>query len=219
MLNFLVNPISLQEKFEKSQKAYKLFRVDPSQPGKVFPLFVGADKPVPFGVWIEAELLKPQDGGKIKSKLGPLAFRPGWHSGDVPVATHIGDKSQDPETGEWSTKPTHRNKNYVWAEVEVANDVDWQSVANSRATRNKNGELVARTAHITDQLPVGGFYRYKTNPNMTGEWLISGEIKVIRVLTDDEVIALNNERGVHDLPRIAPLDLGLYGFGDDGLPL
>jgi predicted PurR-regulated permease PerM len=27
----------------------------------------------------------------VKSKLGPLAYRPGWHAGDVPIATHIGE--------------------------------------------------------------------------------------------------------------------------------
>ena len=32
---------------------------------------------------------------KVKSKLGPLAYRPGWHSGDVPYASHIGVKDAD----------------------------------------------------------------------------------------------------------------------------
>jgi hypothetical protein len=50
-------------------------------------------------------------------------------------------------------------------------------------------------------VPLGGFYRYKTNPNMTGNWIISGGMRVNRVLTDDEVRAINEEAGVSDLPR------------------
>lgn len=36
--------------------AFKLFRVDKNKPGKLFPLFVKADKPVELGVWYEAEV-------------------------------------------------------------------------------------------------------------------------------------------------------------------
>jgi hypothetical protein len=57
-------------------------------------------------------------------------------------------------------------------------------------------------AHITDQVPLGGFYRYKTNPNMTGNWLIGGNMKVNRVLPDEEVKAINDAAGTADLPRL-----------------
>jgi hypothetical protein len=57
-------------------------------------------------------------------------------------------------------------------------------------------------AHITDQVPFGGFYRYKTNPNMTGNWLIGGNMKVNRVLPDEEVKAINDAAGTADLPRL-----------------
>jgi hypothetical protein len=66
--------------------------------------------------------------------------------------------------------------------------------------------MIERTAHITDELPKGGHYRYKTDPNMTGQWMISGEMKVNRVLTDDEVTEINNAAGVADLailPKLA----------------
>ena len=86
--------------------------------------------------------------------------------------------------------------------VEFPEDVDWQSVANANAKRNKAGEIIPRTAQITDQVPYGGFYRYKTNPNMTGEWMIGGDMKVNRVLSDEEVKAINDAAGVADLPRL-----------------
>lgn len=172
---------------QKTVKAYKLFRTKGD--GKLYPLFVNADKPVPMGEWLEAEE-GPQGKaeGKVKSKLGDLAYRPGWHAGDLPMATHIGGKS-DPSL----KKPDYRPDNHVWAEVEMAADKDWQSVADSRGKGVK--------AHITDQVPYGGFYRYKTNPNMTGNWLIGGNMKVNRVLPDEEVKAINDQAGTADLPR------------------
>jgi len=37
---------------------------------------------------------------------------------------------------------------------------------------------------------------------MTGNWLISGEMKINRILSNDEVKAINNKAGVSDLPRV-----------------
>ena len=184
---------------KRTVKAYKLFKTKKSQPGQLFPLFVNADKPVEMGKWLAAEA-GPQgkDPRKVKSALGDLAYRPGWHSGDLPVATHIGGKSSAD-----SKAPDYRPDHHVWAEVEHPADVDWQAEANSRARTGANGQPIANTAHITDQVPHGGFYRYKTNPNMSGHWLISGGMKVNRVLSDDEVKEINDAHGVADLPRRA----------------
>lgn len=78
----------------KTIKAYKLFRIDPKRPGELFPLFVNANKPVKLGVWYEAEegKMTTTKAGKVgvKSTIGQLAYRPGWHAGDYPMATHIG---------------------------------------------------------------------------------------------------------------------------------
>ena len=62
--------------------AYKLFRVKKSEPGKIFPLYVLADKETPMGIWLEAESGIRTEDGKVKSKLGKLAYRPGWHLSD-----------------------------------------------------------------------------------------------------------------------------------------
>jgi hypothetical protein len=201
-------------------------------------------------------------GSKVKSKLGPLAYRPGWHAGDSPIATHIGDLSQKQKderkrvdsmreiekdvvmaTNAFKkmikdktpeevkdivnklkvdinkkfpypkdvSKPSLRPSNQVWAEVEMPADVDWQSEANKRGV-NAKGKLVPAQAHITDQLPHGGHYRYKTNPNMAGEWIIGGAMRVNRVLNDREVEKLNTKTGVHDLPRLTPFNSKKYGF-------
>ena len=181
-------------------KAYKLFRTKQDAPNELYPLFVNANKPVPIGEWVNAEVGPVAASGKVKSKLGELAYRPGWHAGDLPIATHIGGKS-DPAL----KAPDFRRADEVWAEVEMPNDVDWQTIANQRAQLNKAGQAIPRTAHITDQVPEGGFYRYKTSPNMQGNWLIGGNMKVNRVLTDEEVQAINEAAGAADLPRFTPL--------------
>jgi hypothetical protein len=194
---------------KKTVKAYKLFRVHPKHPGKLFPLFVNANEPVEMGKWQDAQIGE-MTGNKVKSKIGPLAFRPGWHAGDVPVATHIGEKS-DPNL----TAPDVRPDNHVWAEVEMPDDVDWQSEANKRGT-NAQGRVVPVKAHITDQIPTGGHYRYKTNSNMTGNWLIGGSMKVNRVLDDKEVRSINKAAGVADLPRAKPFKKKDFGFAGGG---
>ena len=185
------------DKYTNTIKAYKLFRTKGGNTDELFPLFVNANKPVRMGEWNPAESGSLTDAGKVKSSIGPLAYRPGWHAGDAPVATHIGGKSDS------SLKaPDYRPADQVWAEVEMPADVDWQSVADSRMEYSKAGKPIPRTAQITDQIPEGGYYRYKTNPNMTGDWLIAGDMKVNRVLTPSEVYQINAERGVHDLPPV-----------------
>jgi hypothetical protein len=195
---------------KKTVKAYKLFRVHEKHPGKLFPLFVDANTPVEMGKWVHAKIGE-QSGEKVKSKIGPLAMRPGWHAGDLPVATHIGEKSHPKLTA-----PDTRPHNHAWAEVEMPNDVDWQSEANKRGM-NKKGELISKHAHITDQVPNGGHYRYKTNPNMTGNWLIGGAMKVNKILSDADVKKINERHGVADLPRAEPFKKKTFGFAHGGI--
>jgi hypothetical protein len=197
------------EEPKKTVKAYKLFRVHPKHPGKLFPLFVDANTPVEMNKWINAKEGEMANG-KVKSKIGPLAYRPGWHAGDLPVATHIGEKS-DPAL----TAPDVRPENHAWAEVEMPDDVDWQAEATKRGT-NAQGKLIPVKAHITDQIPKGGHYRYKTNPNMTGNWLIGGSMKVNRVLDDKEVAKINKAAGFADLPRAQPFKAKKFGFAGGG---
>jgi hypothetical protein len=195
---------------KKTVKAYKLFRVHPKHPGKLFPLFVDSNTPVAMNEWVAAKEGEMANG-KVKSKLGPLAYRPGWHAGDLPIATHIGEKSHKDLKA-----PDRRPANHAWAEIEMPDDVDWQSEANKRGV-NAKGKFIPSRAHITDQLPHEGHYRYKTNPNMTGNWLIGGAMKVNKVLTDDEVKKINEQAGAKDLPRAAPFDAKHFGFRDGGV--
>lgn len=206
---------------KKTVKAFKLFRMDSRKPGQLFPLFVDANTPVPMGTWLDADVgaaAPPTKTGvpQVKSKIGALSFRPGWHAGDLPIATHIGGDRRmrvDPETRKSRMMPTARPADQVWAEIEMSADVDWQAEADRRGT-NARGQLIAKNAEIKDGVPRDGYYRYKTNPNMTGNWLIGGSIKVTRILSDDKVKAINDAAGVADLPRNEPLDLARFGFDE-----
>ncbi len=171
--------LSIAEDFQpqRTVKAYKLFATRKSHPGKLFPLFMDVKTEVPVGVWLRAEIHEGKIGGR------PLAQRPGWHAGDIPSAPHL--MKRDGTYGD-----------RVWAEVEMPADIDWQSEANRRATMKKDGTINSRTAEIKDQPPYGGHYRYKTNPNMVGEWLISGEMKVTRILSQDEIERLTGTMAI-----------------------
>jgi len=109
--------------------------------------------------------------------VSSVKYRPGWHGDTVPDASHLAQPGA--KKGEGAKR--------VWAEVEFSNDKkDYQNIANSRAGRKKDGSIIAGEADL-DYVPEGGSYRYKTNPNMEGAWLIGGEMKVNRVLDIKEV--------------------------------
>lgn len=153
--------------------AYKLFKY---KNGKLYPLYVLANKEFKIGVWIDAEEGPLTENGKVKCKLGELCYRPGLHCATIPLATHIGKKTPD---GLVQAKDT------VWCEVEYSDKYDYQAEAIQNGV-NKNGKLNLKNAYLK-HIPVKGYYLYKTNPMMFGEWIICGSIKVNRILTNEEV--------------------------------
>ena len=98
----------------KTVKAYKQFRTLKSQPGKLFPLFIGNKEDTPVGQWLDAEHI-PTKG---------YAPRPGWHAGVLPIAPHLRSKENKIQSGR------------VWAEVEIPADKPWQHIADTAATKD-----------------------------------------------------------------------------------
>ena len=180
---------------------YKLFRVKRTAPGQLFPLYVLADQPVPIGVWLPAQEGPRQKNGKVRSRIGDLMFRPGWHLSDLPLAVHIGIK----EDG----VVRYMHDDEVWCECEYSNAIDYQPVADAKGTRN--GVFHPREAML-QEIPVDGFYRYKTSPQMLGKWIIAGAMKVLRVLPDEEVAALCHGSGYDPLPRKQSFLPAVYGL-------
>ncbi len=176
---------------KKTVKGYKVFVV---KNGKLYPPMVanpgGADTPV--GVWLDADegvrageskTGRPQvkAGGKgTQGGSGKLAYRPGWHLGEAPMATQFARLNK--ETGEKELFP----ENFVWAECEVAADHDYQDEAMSYGY-SENGKFRHAYAGLP-RIPKDGMYRYRTNPDpSTVPWIISGSMKVTKVLSDAEV--------------------------------
>jgi len=170
--------------------AYKLFKI---KSGKLYPLYILADKEIPMGEWIEAETGELLDNGKVKSKLGQLCFRPGFHLADIPYAAHIGQKDGE---GNLLMKP-----DTVWCEVEYSDEVDYQPVANKNGT-NKDGKVIPVKSYLKE-IPVNGYYRYKTSPLMYEDWIIAGAIKVLKILTNEEIDRICWEHGIEPQKRVS----------------
>lgn len=168
---------------------YKQFRMDKS--GKLHPLFVFANEVIPVGEWLTAKEGVRTSDGKVKSKLGPLAYRPGWHLSEAPYAPHIGVK----ENG----KIKYMRPDTVWALCEVYDAKNWTPVAVKHGMCG--GKFHAQSACLKC-IPKDGYYWYTTNPSAFGRWMIAEKIKVVKVLTDAEVEDICwNQFHIHAQPR------------------
>ncbi len=168
---------------KNTKMGYKVFV---AKNGKLYPPMAMRGAETPVGVWLDAEVApikKNEDGTPALSKTGrtrmdigggqTLAFRPGWHLGDLPYAPQFYET--DKATGERVQHP-----NFVWAECEYAADVDYQEEAMSYG-KTASGNFQHSLAGLP-KLPVNGYYKYRTNPNPdTIPWAISGAMKVKRV--------------------------------------
>lgn len=191
---------SLRQKPEPKKKGigYKVFVL---KDGKLYPPMVanpdGAATPV--GVWLDADAApiagesktgRPQvkQGGKgTQGGSGKLAYRPGWHLGVVPYAIQFNRKDAE---GNKTLFP----KNFVFAEVEYAADVDYQEEARQEGI-NPSGKYQHSLAGLK-HLPTDGYYMYRTNPNPeTDPWVITGAMKVNRILTRAEQAELVKNAG------------------------
>jgi hypothetical protein len=190
---------------KKTGIGYKVFAL---KEGKLYPPMVAnpGGKDTPVGVWLNADAApvvgmsktgrpKVKAGGKgTQGGSGTLAYRPGWHLGEIPYALQF--NRVNPETGERELFPN----NFVWAEVEYANDVDYQNEAMSYGM-NPSGKFQHSLAGLP-KVPENGSYRYRTNPNPeTDPWIITGAMRVNKILTPTEVDAMVKEAGRKPQPR------------------
>tara|TARA_R100000322_G_scaffold98822_2_gene62350 strand:+ start:592 stop:3462 length:2871 start_codon:yes stop_codon:yes gene_type:complete len=140
-------------------------------------------------------------------RVTAVAARPGFHASQAPVATHLGPqdlkitkKEADKliEAGVTPEAIKRRGKQFyvkrraedqVFAEVEMADDIDYQSML------AKEGR-----SDINDYVPKGGSYRYSDGQADSDQWVVGGDMKVNRVLSREETRAIQKEMGVTDLP-------------------
>lgn len=192
---------------KKQGKAYKVFRV---KNGKLYPPMVsnpgGADTPI--GKWLiadEGEFAGLSKTGRpqVKSSQGgTLSYRPGWHLGDIPRASQF-DRTNK-ETGEKEFP-----KDFVWAECSYTMDVDYQPESDEQGYMRvgKDGKPYRSDKYQHSlaglpKLPKDGYYKYRTNPRPdTVPWVITGAIKVDRLLSDAEVNEILKKNGVEPIHR------------------
>lgn len=187
--------------------AYKVFKV---KNGKLYPPMVanagGADTPI--GVWLDAEEgefagLSKTGRPQVKQAKGgqTLSFRPGWHLGDIPRAKQFDRKNK--ETGEFEFP-----KDFIWAKCKYVMNVDYQPQSDERGymrtSIDEDGNVIEKRSDKYQHslaglpyLPKDGYYKYRTNPNPdTVPWVITGAMKVLELLGDDEVNAILQKNGV-----------------------
>lgn len=107
-------------------------------------------------------------------------------------------------------KITYMRPDTVWAMVEYCIDHDYCEEAEANGI-SESGKFNYIKADL-DYIPKHGFYRYKTSPVMTGEWIIAGEMKVIKILSDQEVKEICDSCGSDYLPRKETINLSEFGF-------
>lgn len=141
----------------------------------------------------------PKTGAYPKTITG-LAYRPGWHAGDLPFFPQ-GGKQSDGSTN----YPNIHRYNQVVFECEIAYDVDY-----TKSHTTKDGQIKYEDRQ---EMPVDGGYRFATNPLTNaqdlGSWYISGSLKIGRALTEEECNKILAENGYK------PQEWQEHGTGND----
>jgi hypothetical protein len=152
---------------------YKLFKV---RYGKLYPLYVEADREMVMGVWLKAQVGELVDETHVKaSGGGKLSLRPGFHSTTVPFTDWIGKKMADGRLCQRSDT--------VWCACEI------------------RGREVPVSERNGSRSIVEGFYKFRTNSRQKDPWLISSELKINRILTHAEVRRICKEHGMEAQPH------------------
>ena len=149
-------------------KTYKLFRI---KNGKLYPLYVEANREMEIGKWLRAESGEKADETHVKSKLGALALRPGFHSTHIPFTDWIGKKMPD---GTLAQKP-----DTVWCECEVKGD-----------------EIECKSRHGFRELQRNKWYYFRTNSKQKDPWIISDWLKINKILTRNDVVQICEANGI-----------------------
>ena len=149
-------------------KTYKLFRF---KSGKLFPLYVFANEEVEIGKWLDAKVGDKADETHVKSRLGALSLRPGWHSTTLPFTDWIGQKMPD---GTLAQRP-----DTVWCECEV-----------------KGEEIECKDRYGFRELQRDKWYYFRTNSKQKDPWIISDWLKINKILSRNEVVQICEANGI-----------------------
>ena len=157
-----------------TNRGYKLFEQDPD--GNLYALFIDKKTNMSIGEWLKA--------GNYPTK--GFAARPGYHIGQICSAPWL--MSAD------GTYKSQRSKYWrrVWAEVEYNSDNDYTDVVSALPKKC-----------FVDQLPENGYYKFReTGCNRI--WIIADQMKIVRVLSEDERQSILNESNYDEQAAFEP---------------
>lgn len=157
---------------------YKLMECNPE--GKLFPLFIGKNDETKIGEWIHAENI-PTFG---------FSVRPGWHVGKQNPDAPWLKSANGTELGCYKSK---RSKHWtrVWCEVEY----------NDNHNYDDEVALLPKKCFV-DKVPEDGCYFFREANR--GVWVISSDIKIIRVLSENERQKIMKENNYDERSAFAP---------------
>lgn len=137
-------------------KTYKLVRI---RNGKLYPLYVEMKRELPMHTLLEAGIGELADESHVKSRLGALALRPGFHSTRVPFTDWIGKRVDGRLV---------QRRDTVWCECRVYGQ---KEIVGPRGKKEFPSD----------------WYEFRTRPNQPFPWIISNNIWIERILSPTEV--------------------------------
>lgn len=157
----------------------------------------------------------------IKNGMGAitaLAYRPGWHAGDLPFFPQGGTKIKG------SNYDNVHRWNQVVFEIEIDADNDYTDEAKQSGIEKRKTDKYANDD--LQYMPKNGFYQFTTNPTVKqqtggkGDWFITHSIKIKRAMTEEEcnkILAQNGMKAQEweskDSPgTIGKMDLSSLGY-------
>ena len=149
----------MDKKINVTRTGYKLFEMN--KDGKLFPLFIGKSEETPMNKWVHADNI-PTKG---------FAARPGWHIGETcPDAPWL--KSYDgTDLGYYKSRFAKGKR--VWCEVEYNASINYDDEVQKLPKKC-----------FVDKIPENGFYFFREVGK--GTWVITSNIKITRILTEEE---------------------------------
>lgn len=149
------------------QKVYKLFRI---KEDKLYPLYVLANKEVELGKFLPAKEGVKASSGKVKSKLGELSYRAGWHSSNKPEFEHITSAYKDGKL----------RKGFAIAECKVFGK------NNTKEAQAKKGAWYKKCFQSLSEYQGWYFFKTNTSANPDQKWIISDNLIVSKVIEKGE---------------------------------
>jgi hypothetical protein len=173
--------VAKEERFKNGNIKYKP-KLPPKSEVQKLPL---GQRYIAVGLYSDGTKSYHNVGINGSGTVAVFAMRPGWHSTDAPAARHIGQ-------GQKGGEAQYRKPNQRWFEIENSADVDYHE----EARQNPSGD-------IPEHIPTDGWYSFRTNTNADDRqnWIISGSIKIVRPLSEQEAREICESKGITpDLP-------------------